>query len=168
MGGDVRRVPTRVIRDLCSEPRDQDDVEGSHPWASMRSDHFGSSVAAALALAEADLRLGAAAAAYAAALGFALVYLGEHYVTDLAAGLGLAAGVQVIERALTTSIRRRRTGLGRRGGVSSRVGPATRAGRRPTRRARTLRGLAATPPIGSRRRRSPRRCRLARSRASLR
>ena len=31
---------------------------------------------------------------YAAALGFALVYLGEHYVTDLVAGLALAEAVR--------------------------------------------------------------------------
>jgi membrane-associated phospholipid phosphatase len=32
--------------------------------------------------------------AYAATLGTALVYLGEHYVVDLAAGLALAEGVR--------------------------------------------------------------------------
>jgi membrane-associated phospholipid phosphatase len=31
---------------------------------------------------------------YAAALGFALVYLGEHYVVDLIAGLALAETVR--------------------------------------------------------------------------
>jgi hypothetical protein len=31
---------------------------------------------------------------YAATLGFALVYLGEHYVTDLAAGAALVAVVR--------------------------------------------------------------------------
>ena len=37
---------------------------------------------------------GRAWAAYAAALGFALVYLGEHYVTDLLAGAALVALVR--------------------------------------------------------------------------
>jgi hypothetical protein len=32
--------------------------------------------------------------AYTAALGFALVYLGEHYVADLLAGLALTEGVR--------------------------------------------------------------------------
>jgi hypothetical protein len=32
--------------------------------------------------------------AYAGTLGFALVYLGEHYVIDLLAGLALAEGVR--------------------------------------------------------------------------
>jgi membrane-associated phospholipid phosphatase len=33
--------------------------------------------------------------AYALSLGFALVYLGEHYVTDLVAGFALAEAVRV-------------------------------------------------------------------------
>jgi membrane-associated phospholipid phosphatase len=35
--------------------------------------------------------------AYALALGFALVYLGEHYVADLAAGLALSEGIRAAE-----------------------------------------------------------------------
>jgi membrane-associated phospholipid phosphatase len=35
---------------------------------------------------------------YALALGAALVYLGEHYVVDLAAGLALALGVNAAAR----------------------------------------------------------------------
>jgi membrane-associated phospholipid phosphatase len=106
MGGDVRRVPTRVIRDLRSEPLDQDDVEGSNPWAAMPSDHFASALAAALVLAEANAVAGAAAGAYAVVLGFALVYLGEHYVTDLLAGLGVVAAVFGAERSLLPLARR--------------------------------------------------------------
>jgi membrane-associated phospholipid phosphatase len=37
---------------------------------------------------------GAVGWAYAGTLGFALVYLGEHYVIDLIAGYGLAEGVR--------------------------------------------------------------------------
>jgi membrane-associated phospholipid phosphatase len=37
---------------------------------------------------------------YALALGFALVYLGEHYVIDLIAGLTLALGVNRAKRPL--------------------------------------------------------------------
>jgi hypothetical protein len=36
---------------------------------------------------------------YALGLGTALVYTGEHYVTDLLAGLALALGVQAGARA---------------------------------------------------------------------
>jgi membrane-associated phospholipid phosphatase len=44
----------------------------------------------AMIMSDLDPRLGAAGWAYALLLGFTLVYLGEHYVTDLVAGLGLA------------------------------------------------------------------------------
>jgi membrane-associated phospholipid phosphatase len=59
----------------------------------MPSDHFASAAMTAILLGEIDPRLGAAAWAYALLLGFALVYLGEHYVIDLAAGLVLALAV---------------------------------------------------------------------------
>jgi membrane-associated phospholipid phosphatase len=36
---------------------------------------------------------------YALSLGFALVYLGEHYVVDLIAGLALAEGVRMLAPA---------------------------------------------------------------------
>lgn len=67
---------------------------GGNPWAAMPSLHFATSVAAAKSLSEADRREGAVAWAYAATLGFGLVYLGEHYVTDLLAGAGLVAAAR--------------------------------------------------------------------------
>ncbi len=69
---------------------------GGNPWAAMPSLHFATSVVAARALAGTGRGPGAAGWAYALTLGFALVYLGEHYVTDLVAG---AALVEVIQRA---------------------------------------------------------------------
>jgi len=67
---------------------------GGNPWAAMPSLHFGSSVMAAELLRETGPVAGALGWAYALTLGFALVYLGEHYVTDLAAGAALAAAVR--------------------------------------------------------------------------
>ena len=67
---------------------------GGNPWAAMPSLHFATSVTAAISLAETGRTAGAAGWAYALTLGFALVYLGEHYVTDLAAGAALVAGAQ--------------------------------------------------------------------------
>lgn len=67
---------------------------GGNPWAAMPSLHFATSVSAAISLSEAGRGPGAAGWAYALTLGFALVYLGEHYVTDLIAGGGLVAAVQ--------------------------------------------------------------------------
>ena len=70
------------------------DSLGGNPWAAMPSLHFGSSLMAALLLSETGPRAGAAGWAYALTLGFALVYLGEHYVTDLLAGAALVIAVR--------------------------------------------------------------------------
>ena len=67
------------------------DSFNSNPWAAMPSLHFATSVMAALHLSKVGKLAGAAGWAYAGTLGFALVYLGEHYVTDLAAGAALVA-----------------------------------------------------------------------------
>jgi membrane-associated phospholipid phosphatase len=68
-------------------------IDGN-PWAAMPSLHFGASVLAAILLSESSPRAGALGWTYAGLLGFALVYLGEHYVIDLLAGLGLVAVVR--------------------------------------------------------------------------
>ncbi len=67
---------------------------GGNPWAAMPSLHFATSAMAAISLSEAGRAPGALGWAYAVTLGFALVYLGEHYVTDLAAGGALVAAVR--------------------------------------------------------------------------
>jgi membrane-associated phospholipid phosphatase len=67
---------------------------GGNPWAAMPSLHFATSTMAAISLSEAGPVEGAAGWSYALTLGFALVYLGEHYVTDLLAGAGLVAAVR--------------------------------------------------------------------------
>jgi membrane-associated phospholipid phosphatase len=73
------------------------DSLGGNPWAAMPSLHFATSVMAALLLAETGQLAGAIGAAYAATLGFALVYLGEHYVTDLLAGAAVVVAVRLGE-----------------------------------------------------------------------
>jgi membrane-associated phospholipid phosphatase len=70
------------------------DVLGGNPLAAMPSLHFATSVMAAHLLTEAGPVQGALGWTYALTLGFALVYLGEHYVVDLLAGLALAEGVR--------------------------------------------------------------------------
>ena len=67
---------------------------GGNPWAAMPSLHFATSVQGAVSLSESNRREGALAWAYALTLGFGLVYLGEHYVTDLLAGAGLVGAVR--------------------------------------------------------------------------
>jgi membrane-associated phospholipid phosphatase len=64
-------------------------VLGGNPLAAMPSLHFATSVMAAHLLSEAGPLHGALGWTYAAALGFALVYLGEHYAIDLVAGVVL-------------------------------------------------------------------------------
>lgn len=70
-----------------------DGLEGN-PFAAMPSLHFGTSVMAARVLGDVGRLPGTIGWAYALTLGFGLVYLGEHYVVDLAAGAALAEGVR--------------------------------------------------------------------------
>jgi membrane-associated phospholipid phosphatase len=69
-------------------------VLGGNPLAAMPSLHFATSLMAALLLAECGPVAGAVGWAYASTLGFALVYLGEHYVADLLGGAALAMAVR--------------------------------------------------------------------------
>ena len=94
-GEEVRRVMVEVGEETWGSawPKMYDAL-GGNPWAAMPSLHFATSVTAALALSEAGKVEGAIGWGYAGTLGFALVYLGEHYVTDLLAGALLVAVVR--------------------------------------------------------------------------
>jgi len=74
------------------------DALGGNPWAAMPSLHFATSLMAALLLAETGPVEGALGFAYAGTLGFALVYLGEHYVIDLVAAAAIVIAVRRGER----------------------------------------------------------------------
>ncbi|HEU4392701.1 MAG TPA: phosphatase PAP2 family protein [Solirubrobacterales bacterium] len=91
----VRRIMVEVGEDTWGTawPKMYDAL-GGNPWAAMPSLHFATSLTAALSLAEAGKLEGAIGWGYAGTLGFALVYLGEHYVTDLIAGAALVALVR--------------------------------------------------------------------------
>ena len=69
-------------------------VFGGNPLAAMPSLHFATSLMAALLLTEVGPVAGALGWGYTATLGFALVYLGEHYVIDLLAGAVLTGAVR--------------------------------------------------------------------------
>jgi membrane-associated phospholipid phosphatase len=69
-------------------------VFGGNPLAAMPSLHFATSLMAALLLAEVGPLAGAFGFSYALTLGFALVYLGEHYVVDLLAGAALTGAIR--------------------------------------------------------------------------
>jgi membrane-associated phospholipid phosphatase len=66
------------------------DVLGGNPLAAMPSLHFATSLMGAHLLSEVGPVAGAIGWTYAAALGLALVYLGEHYAADLLGGALLA------------------------------------------------------------------------------
>jgi hypothetical protein len=71
-------------------------LEGN-PFAAMPSLHFGTSVMAARVLSGVGRGPARIGWTYALTLGFGLVYLGEHYVVDLIAGLALAEGILRME-----------------------------------------------------------------------
>jgi membrane-associated phospholipid phosphatase len=81
-------------------------VFGGNPLAAMPSLHFATTLMAALLLAEVGPLPGALGFAYTATLGFALVYLGEHYVIDLLAGAALTLAVRRSERWAGPPLRR--------------------------------------------------------------
>jgi hypothetical protein len=76
-----------------------------NPLAAMPSLHFATSVMAAHVLADTGHVAGAIGWTYAATLGLALVYLGEHYVVDLMAGLALTQGVRRAAPAMSPAFR---------------------------------------------------------------
>ena len=102
MDGDVRRVMSEVASWIKREPNptEGDHEMGANPFAAMPSDHFASAAMTAMLLSEQSRALGAIGWAYALALAFTLVYLGEHYITDELAGLTLALTVNRARRPL--------------------------------------------------------------------
>jgi membrane-associated phospholipid phosphatase len=94
-GEEVRRIMVEVGEPTWGRAWERlYDALGGNPWAAMPSLHFATSLQAALSLSEAGRVEGAVGWGYAGTLGFALVYLGEHYVTDLLAGAALVAAVR--------------------------------------------------------------------------
>lgn len=77
---------------------------GGNPLAAMPSLHFATSVMAAHLLSEAGPVEGAVGWTYALTLGFALVYLGEHYLVDLLVGTALTEGVRLAAPSATPAI----------------------------------------------------------------
>jgi hypothetical protein len=96
----VRRIMTEAGERFWGRywTRLYDSLSGNQ-LAAMPSLHFGTSVMAAHVLSDVGPVPGAVGWTYAALLGFALVYLGEHYVIDLAAGAALAETVRRLEPA---------------------------------------------------------------------
>ena len=81
------------------------DALGGNPLAAMPSLHFASSLMAARLLSEVGPISGLIGWTYASTLGFALVYLGEHYAVDVIAGGALAESVNRGSKTLTPAAR---------------------------------------------------------------
>lgn len=98
-GEEVRRIMTDIGEETWGRawPAMYRAVGDGNPWAAMPSLHLAAALMAATLLAELGPVEGALGWGYALSLGFALVYLGEHYVTDLAAGALLVAAVRIGE-----------------------------------------------------------------------
>jgi membrane-associated phospholipid phosphatase len=113
-GEEVRRIMVEVGEPTWGRAWERMyDALGGNPWAAMPSLHFATSLQAALSLSEAGRVEGALGWGYAGTLGFALVYLGEHYATDLLAGAALVAAVRKGEPLAEPLIRRINGGLQR-------------------------------------------------------
>jgi membrane-associated phospholipid phosphatase len=82
------------------------DVLGGNPLAAMPSLHFATSLMGAHLLSEVGPVAGAVGWTYAATLGLALVYLGEHYAIDLIGGAALTEGVRFAVPRLTPMYKR--------------------------------------------------------------
>jgi membrane-associated phospholipid phosphatase len=120
-GEEVRRIMVEVGEPTWGKAWERMyDALGSNPWAAMPSLHFATSLQAALSLSEAGKVEGALGWSYAGTLGFGLVYLGEHYVTDLIAGALLVAAVRRGEPLAEPLVRGVNGALQRLEGLASR------------------------------------------------
>jgi membrane-associated phospholipid phosphatase len=81
------RLTAGVVAAGRAWQNDPDALGDPNPTAAMPSVHTAVTVVLALALWHWRPALGIAGAVYAAAMGFSLVYLGEHYVLDVLAGI---------------------------------------------------------------------------------
>ena len=80
-------------------------MELGNPWGSMPSDAIPAAVVTARSLAQMSPAAGAVAWGCTGLLGFTVVYLGEHYVIDVGAGLALAEAVWRAEPAMLPFVR---------------------------------------------------------------
>ncbi|MDP1846402.1 MAG: phosphatase PAP2 family protein [Solirubrobacteraceae bacterium] len=97
MDGEVRRVVRHVVcKVLDRPPPSEDDEVPGNPWGSMPSDHISSAAMTAMALSEIGVAHGVVGWLYVSGAAFAVIYLGEHYLMDVLAGLAIA---EVVRRA---------------------------------------------------------------------
>ena len=90
MDGEVDRVVRKVVCHVFNRPSPTPGETPGNPWGSMPSDHIASAAITAMGLWEVRTAYGVAGWTYVVAASFAVVYLGEHYLTDVLAGLAIA------------------------------------------------------------------------------
>jgi membrane-associated phospholipid phosphatase len=106
MGGEIEHVAREVrdaIRTKLGRPRQagsDDFMELGNPWGSMPSDVIPAAALTARSLAQFNSVAAAVAWAATGVLAFIVVYLGEHYVVDVIAGLALSEAVWRAEPAM--------------------------------------------------------------------
>lgn len=81
-------------------------ITDPNPVAAMPSLHLAISLATAVALWRIDRRLGLVGIGYAVTMGFSLVYLGEHYLADVLAGMFVTLVAIPLAQLMTSNVRR--------------------------------------------------------------
>jgi membrane-associated phospholipid phosphatase len=99
--GTVAPVIREAMADANGQAYDQGhETAGGNEVAAMPSLHMAITTAIVFLAWRVRRLLGVIASVYAAAMGFTLVYAGEHYTVDLLAGIALATAVWLIVRRL--------------------------------------------------------------------
>ena len=106
LDGQVERVRSQVINSLLRRPPGADAGPEGNPWGSMPSDHVASAAITAMGLTELGPVYGAVGWSYVALASFAVVYLGEHYLVDVLAGLAIAGAVHRGEASVAPLVHR--------------------------------------------------------------
>jgi len=123
MDGGVERVLRLVVQDLRKRlpgtpgERGADSGSPGNPWGSMPSDHIASAAITAMALSEVSVVHGVLGWTYLLLAAFSVVYLGEHYLVDVIAGLALAEAIRLAEPLAIPPVRRIAHDLGRLAGA---------------------------------------------------
>jgi membrane-associated phospholipid phosphatase len=132
-GQDRIEPASRIVPELANSA-DADlyaqgsELVGLNPVAAFPSLHTAFTMLLVLAAWRARRSLRGLAAAYTVAMGFALVYLGEHYVVDVAAGVVLATAVW----AVLLAAERRRASVPAPAASPAAAGAVATAPARPT------------------------------------
>jgi membrane-associated phospholipid phosphatase len=105
MEGEIDRVARLVVCKVLNRPPPAEGAVPGNPWGAMPSDHISSAAITAMGLTEIGPVYGAIGWTYVAAAGFAVVYLGEHYLIDVLVGLGVAEVVRRCEPHVAPLVR---------------------------------------------------------------